>query len=240
MSKGKINISEITLFENSDLFVLNKPPGLSCLEDRSGKESLLSILKERSPEIQLCHRLDKNTSGTLIASKNKKTYSHIASQFEAREVYKLYHAVVHGRFPDEEITIEEKLEISGKGKARVSPKGKDAETLVSLLKGFRHYSVLNCMPLTGRFHQIRAHLSHLGFPIAGDELYGGSIPYLSQIKTKYRSGKAKDEAPMIDRFCLHAIMIKFYSPDGKFLEIEAPYPPDLLVFQKVLKKYDSR
>lgn len=227
-----------TLFEDEDLLVINKPAGISCLEDLAEKTNIYTLLKDIDPAFKLAHRLDKSTSGLLVATKNDTAYRYMALRFEEREVFKLYHAVVEGNVPDGEILIDEPIEISGKGRARVGPKGKRSETLVELLKGFRNYSVVNCMPLTGRFHQIRVHLASMGFPLAGDTTYGGSPVLLSNMKSGYKASKGKEERPVFDRPALHALKLRFVSPAGQELELEAPYPDDFERLKKILKKYN--
>jgi 23S rRNA pseudouridine955/2504/2580 synthase len=233
------NPLERVLFEGSDFLVINKVPGISCLADRSGDPDISSFLKKEGKGFQLCHRLDKYTSGVLLISKNTGAYTHATQLFESRQVHKLYHAIVEGRFPQGETVIEEPLEISGKGKARTSKKGKEAITLINLLKGFRDYSVLNCMPVTGRFHQIRAHLSFLGFPIAGDLSYGGNEILLSSLKRNYKFNRSKKEAALMERTALHAFKIRLKDLEGKEIEVEAPYSEDFVLFQKMLKKHNE-
>ena len=174
-----------------------------------------------------------------MVSKHSAAFTHATQLFESRKVRKLYHAIVEGRFPGKETVIEEPLEISGKGRARVSGKGKEAFTIVNLLKGFRNYSVLNCMPVTGRFHQIRAHLSFLEFPIAGDLTYGGKTIFLSRLKRNYKPSKIHEEAPLMKRPALHAFKIRLTDLKGNEIEAEAPYPKDFVLFQKMLKKHNE-
>ena len=227
------------LFEDEDIYLINKPPGISCLQDRTEKQNVLAILRSKDENLNICHRIDKSTSGLLMVSKNPDSYKHYTQKFEAREIHKLYHAVVEGRVPDEELVFDDALEISGKGKARISKRGKESVTIVSLLKSFDRFSVINCMPLTGRFHQIRIHLSHAGFPLAGDEPYGGRSVFVSRLKKGYQPSRRHEEVAIIERPALHAARLRFQTRTGKDIDVEAPYPDDLLRLRKILQKYDQ-
>lgn len=224
----KPDFSTLLIFENENYFAINKPTGIAVLEDRSKApvKSLLELAKEYLPGAQACHRIDKETSGVLVFSKHSEAYRSLAIQFENREVMKFYHALVHGVHEFKEETIEMSLTFSS-GIARPDPRGKFAATIVETLAVFGPFTLLLCMPLTGRTHQIRVHLSGIGAPIVGDEKYGGKPFFLSEVKRKYHSGKYEEEKPMLGRTALHAFSIGFRDLNGAEIKIEADYPKDL-------------
>ncbi|MEX0966029.1 MAG: RluA family pseudouridine synthase [Bacteroidia bacterium] len=242
MAKRISSLSEIILFENEHLMVVNKPPHLSSLDERSGGTyNLLGLARKYVSTAQLCHRLDKETSGALVIAKTSETYRHISLQFQNRQVRKLYHAVVSGvlSFGNEEMEIQLPL-TAIKGKARIDKhKGKPAVTIVRPKENFRHFTLCECQPLTGRFHQIRIHLSAVKAPIVSDILYDGTLPMLSKLKRKYHHGQEKEERPIMQRVALHAHTLEFTDPEAKAIAVEAPYPDDFATLMKLLRKYDS-
>lgn len=234
---------ELILWEDKDLLVVNKPPYLSSLDERGPekeKRSLYSAAKAHDARLRLCHRLDKETSGCLILSKNDAAYRHISLQFTHREIVKTYHAIVHGTHNYKDVKLEFPLATT-KTKAKTDfRKGKKALTTITTLSYWRHFTLLECMPLTGRFHQIRAHLEAAGVPIAADPLYGGHYPVLSQLIRKYHLAKEREEErPMISRVALHAYKIGFKDISGQQQEIIAPYAKDFAAFFKLLNRNDK-
>ena len=116
--------------------------------------------------------------------------------------------------------------------------GKASQTFFELLEKFNGYSLLQCRPVTGRTHQIRVHLRQAGLPIVGDALYGGSPLLLSRLKSEYRLKPNKTERPLIDRVALHAAELKLTHPvTGSEIAITAPWPKDLTVAVKYLRRY---
>ena len=230
---------EWVLWEDDNFWVINKPTGVSSLIDRSvnASKSVQEYAKSIIPSASLCHRLDKETSGALIISKNEDAYRHMALEFEHRNVHKLYHTWVHGihNFNEEEINLS--IETGKKPWSKISPKGKPSVTLVHSLEHYRNHTKLACAPFTGRKHQIRVHLSYVNAPIIGDEMYGAQPLYLSQLKKKFNVNRSGEEKPIIQRVALHAVMIKFNIPSGQEIEVSAPYPKDIAVLEKLLSKH---
>jgi 23S rRNA pseudouridine955/2504/2580 synthase len=231
--------NELILFENADFVAINKPYGISTLEDRADKTNLLSEAKKIFPDIQVCHRLDKDTSGVLVLAKTPEGYRHLSLQFQNRQVQKVYHAVVHGSTDFNDFKVDLPLVVKGKGIVKWDANsGKESNTHFTTLKNFRAFSLVKCMPVTGRRHQIRVHLKHCKHSIVADTMYEGELVYLSNIKRNYKQSK-REERPMINRVALHAHSISFKALDDKLVEVEAPYPKDYTVLLKQLEKYGS-
>lgn len=238
----KFRFVDQIVWEDEDLLLLNKPAGLASLDERDeDKDSILAFAKKHHSELQLCHRLDKDTSGCLLIAKNPVAYRHIALQFERRTVEKKYHALVKGVFSLEDQLINLPLTTTRSNRSQVNTlKGKDSQTVVSTLELFSHYTLLEARPITGRLHQIRAHLAAMQMPIVQDHSYGGSSVYLSSLKKNFSLGKGAVERPMIQRMALHAHSLSFKNVKGQVVQCEAEYPKDFNVLIKQLRKFDQR
>ena len=234
----KLSFKDLILEDLEHYTIVNKPPYLSSLEDRNEDKNVLSLAKEVDENYQVCHRLDKETSGIMVLAKNPDAYRHFALQLEKREVKKVYHAVINGLHQFQDFEADEPL-YTTTNKSRVDFKlGKPSLTLVETIKLFKKTSLVKCFPVTGRMHQIRAHLSYHEAPIIGDLAYGGLPIFLSELKRNYNIGRFEEERPMIDRVALHAHSIAFRKLDGEVVEAQAPYPKDISVLIKQLTKYN--
>jgi len=227
--------------EDEFIVALNKPAFLSTLDERDEtKKSLLGLARRQWPDIQVCHRLDKETSGIILLAKTNEVYRQMAVQFEHRKITKWYHAIAEGCHHFDQLEIDKPLKVNSKGYAKVDFKeGKESLTIASTIEIFKHFTFIQCYPFTGRLHQIRVHLKSQNAPLAADLQYGGSMPMLSNIKRKYSSGKDAEEQPIMDRVALHARSLHFELNDKKY-ELEAEYPKDFGTFLKLLQKYDRR
>ncbi|MEX2514111.1 MAG: pseudouridine synthase [Cyclobacteriaceae bacterium] len=232
----KIDFKDLIIFQNEDYLVVNKPPYISTLEDRHEAQNILHLAREYDPDAQVCHRLDKETSGCLVIAKNTGAYRNIAIQFENREVEKVYHAVAEGIHDFDGILVDRNLTASNNGIARIAVGGKPSQTVFKTLKTYRSHTLIACKPITGRLHQIRVHLAYLGAPICGDELYGGKPLFLSSLKKKFNLKKDTEEQPIMQRVSLHAYSIGFLGMKGELISVIAPYPKDFEVLIRQLEK----
>jgi len=224
----KIKFEELILFENNDFVVVNKPPFISTLEDRQDKVNLLGLARDYVPTAQVCHRLDKETSGILAIAKNPDAYRHLSIQFEKREVVKVYHAVVDGIHNYDAHLVDAPILKQDDGIVKISKReGKAAQTYFTSLTPYRLHTLMECRPVTGRMHQIRIHLSLLNAPITGDDIYGGKPFFLSQVKKGFNLKKDSIEEPFMKRMALHAFSIEFRDLGEETLKVEAPYQKDM-------------
>ena len=232
----KNNIKEWIVFEDDDYLVINKPPYVSTLEDRTGADSVLQLAREYHQDCQVCHRLDKETSGALLLSKHSEAYKHANAQFADRTIEKTYHAVADGlhNLDNEEINLE--LHVAASGFVRVSRIGKYSVTFATSLARYKHHTLVECKPVTGRMHQIRVHMAAISAPLVADLTYGGKDLYLSSIKKKYKPKFEKEERPLMARVALHAFSLRFEDFKGNYQYIECPYPKDFQTVLTQLKK----
>lgn len=228
------------IFENDFFVAVNKPSGLLSIPDRLGQElSLKDILKSRYDQIFTVHRLDKDTSGIIVFAKDEASHKQLSQLFEGREVEKFYLGLVHGKLMNEDGSIDAAItEHPGKnGKMITHVKGKPALTDYHVLESFRLYTWLQFQIHTGRTHQIRVHMQHIGHPIVCDEIYGDPSPiFLSALKKKFKLSKnAEQERPLMNRLALHSHKLSFTLNDEKF-NLEAEIPKDLRAMLSQLRK----
>ncbi len=237
-SLKQINFEELLLHKDDDFCIVNKPPHLSSLEDRNDATNLLKLARGENIEAQVCHRLDKETSGLIVIANHADAYKYFAALLQNREVKKVYHAVLNGLHKFRSFEADEPL-YSTNNKSRVDFRsGKPSLTLIETLELFKKHTLVKCFPVTGRMHQIRAHLAHHNSTIIHDKDYGGVPAYLSEIKRNFNQKKWEEERPMIERVALHSSSITFKQMDGSILEMEAPYPKDFTVLLKQLRKFN--
>ena len=243
------------LFEDEHLLAISKPPLLLSSPDRYDRErpNLMKLLhrdiergapwaKERNlTYLMNAHRLDFETSGVLLLARNKPALVLLVNSFGSEKPYKVYAALVQGAPEKDSLRIEAKLapHPTKLGLMRVDPKrGKRSVTEVTVRERFDRYTLLECRPLTGRTHQIRAHLRHVKLPIVGDAQYGGRPLLLSKLKRDYRLKAGHTERPLIATTALHAEQLRIAHPiGGHEVTIEAPWPKDLIVAVKYLRKF---
>lgn len=233
------DLREAIIFENDDFIAINKPPHISSLDERSqvATSSILRLLREFVDDAQLCHRLDKETSGVLLAAKHPAAYRHAAMAFEHRQVTKMYHAVVNGIQDFKGVQVYLPILPLPNGIVKIDRvNGKEAETIFNSIEVYRFHTLVECLPITGRMHQIRIHLSCADAPIVGDATYGGKDVFLSQIKRKFNLKQSTEELPLINRVALHAFALNIPLMDGTRHTIEAPYPKDFRALVNQLQR----
>lgn len=231
------------IFENNDVLVLNKPVGLAVHADGRTKEYTLSDwLIENYPEIKavgepwedpqgntiyrpgIVHRLDRDTSGVMVVAKNQDTFELLKSQFQNREVKKIYHAFVYGEIKQMKGIIDRPIGRSSKDfrkkSAQRGAKGelRDAITHFKVLGRKDDVTFIEAEPKTGRTHQIRVHMKAINHPIVCDALYAPNH------ECKLGFG----------RTALHARQLSFMNKEGDMVTFEAPYPED---FERALAQF---
>lgn len=232
----KIRFEDLIVHEDDDYLIVNKPPFLTTLEDRLDKDNLLAMARQYVPSAQVCHRLDKETSGILVIARNPEAYRHLSIQFERRKVIKVYHAVADGLHSFNNLLVDLPLVKRDDGLAAISRKeGKPAQTYFTTLRSFKMHTLIECRPVTGRMHQIRVHLASLQAPITSDITYGGKPFLLSSIKKGYNLKKGTEEQSFIKRTALHAHRIEFEGLTGEKQQFVAPYPKD---FQALIRQLE--
>lgn len=230
------------LHEDDILLIVDKPAGLLTMPDRYNDDiSVLDWARREHPAVAVAHRIDRDTSGVLCLVKDKANLGAIASQWEARTVRKDYIAIVEGK-PAPEGTIHNKLleSSSQKGKMVIHKKGKEAITHYKVREQIGNYAILDVTIDTGRMHQIRVHLEHIGCPLVVDRLYGPRPSfYLSSIKRKYRTSGV--ERPLLSRHSLHAARLTLQHPGtGLTITAEAALPKDMKAMINQLDKWIKR
>ena len=223
------------LYEDSDILVVNKPKGM-VVHPSAGhfsgtlvnailfhcKDNLSGINGVMRPGI--VHRIDMDTTGSLIICKNDMAHRALADQLKEHSITRKYHAIVHGNITVEEGTVDAPIgrhPVDRKKMSVVAKNGKEAVTHYRVLEHFQNYTYIECQLETGRTHQIRVHMSSIGHPILGDAVYGPSkSPYHLQGQT------------------LHAKVLGIIHPrTGEYMEFDAPLPE---YFQRLLRNFRNQ
>lgn len=233
------------ILEDENYIFINKNSGILTIPDRYNYNlpNLVSILSYYRQNIFVVHRLDKDTSGVMMFAKNEKSHKLANTSFEDQLVERKYHVLVRGQFPMDEIEIDIPLLMNMADKGRVIPsaRGKHSLTKVKILEKFRYATLLECELVTGRQHQIRVHLSTIGYPLLVDNLYSDNREfYLSMIKRNYNSNEDIEEKPILKRLSMHSFSLKYKDElSGKEIFATANYPKDFETALKLLRKYSK-
>ena len=231
------------IFENEQFIAINKPSGLLSIPDRLGQEiSLKDILKEKYGSIYTVHRLDRDTSGIIVFAKNEESHKIFSQLFEGREMEKYYVGLVYGHMNTSSGSIDAPImEHPGKAtKMLTHTKGKASLTDYVVLEFFRLYSWVQFRIHTGRTHQIRVHMQHIGHSIVCDEIYGDKKPLLlSSLKKNFKLSKiAEEEKPILSRLALHSQRLKFTVNNAEF-DLQAEIPKDLRAVLQQIRKWKA-
>ncbi len=229
------------IFENDQFIAVNKPSGLLSIPDRLGQEiSLKDLLKEKYGSIYTVHRLDRDTSGIIVFAKTEDAHKQLSMLFEGREMEKYYVGLVYGNIMTPAGSIDAPImEHPGKAtKMLTHAKGKVSLTDYEVQESFRLYSWVKFRIHTGRTHQIRVHMQHIGHSIVCDEIYGDPKPLLlSALKKNFKLSKvAEEERPILSRLALHSYNLKF-TLNNQVFDLEAEIPKDLRAVLQQLRKW---
>lgn len=229
------------LYEDSDVIVMDKPAGMVVHPAAGNPDgTLVNALLHHCKDLSgiggvmrpgIVHRLDKGTSGVIVAAKNDRAHLSLATQFKERRTKKIYYALVYGVPKSKRGRFEMKIGRHPKERKKMSTiarDGREAVTEWEVVETFGKYlALMRINLLTGRTHQIRVHFSANGMPIVGDELYGGK-----RVIKRLSEGGLTDIVKDVSRPLLHAASIEFTHPkSGKKMKVEAELPED---FQCVL------
>ena len=223
-------------FEDDALLVVDKPAGVAVHGGSGVSFGVIEQLRQARPAaklLELAHRLDRETSGLLVVAKKRSALTRLHDQFREGEIAKRYLALVKGRWRDAKrhvrVPLHKYLLPDGERRVRVDPQGKAAHSIVRLVTRWENFSLVEVELKTGRTHQIRVHLAHLGFPIAGDDKYGDC----ALNRDLQKAG--------LKRMFLHAAKLALPHPlSGERVELASPLPAELLAFIDTLDRNEKR
>ena len=218
------------IYEDDDLLVVDKPAGLT-VHPAPGhpNHTLVNAILSYFPNLAdvgdslrpgVVHRLDKDTSGVMLVAKNRAAQLNLSDQFKAHSVVKAYLVLVKGHLTPEQGIIEAPMGRDPRNRKRMAvvAEGREARTEYQVIRYIGNYTLLKVMPETGRTHQIRVHLSAIGYPVVGDKVYGVKSPYLS-------------------RQFMHASRLGFKLPStGEYVEFTSDLPQDLAQALSTIEK----
>lgn len=229
---------ENIIFEDEDILVYNKSAGHPTMSTENQGVNFHETLKKelKYKFLEPAHRLDKNTSGLLIFAKNKESLNKLSEMFASKKIKKTYLAIIDGRWKKKHLTgtienylcleykkgSQQKWKVAGKLSPEdlKNPKYKSALSEYKVIKTFNDFSLVELSPKTGRTHQLRVHMAHIGHPVLGDSIYAHN--FKSKITAR--------------RQLLHALRLEFNHPkNNTVIKLEAPLPHD---FTEIIEKQD--
>jgi 23S rRNA pseudouridine1911/1915/1917 synthase len=228
------------LYEDEDLVVVNKPPGMVVHPARGHWSGTLagalqfhfgpSLSQSGGPlRPGIVHRLDRDTSGVILVARTDQAHGKLAMQFETRTIEKEYFAIVVGRLDRDRDVIDRGIAVHPVHREKMTTTlqdedGRSAQTFYEVAERFDGFTAVRVKPKTGRTHQIRVHLAHVGCPVLCDRQYG----HRAEITRGEIRRDASDALVLLDRQALHARRLRFLHPrSGEPIEIEAPLPSDM-------------
>ena len=232
------------VFEDSELMVINKPAGLvvhpgvgnfhgTLVNAIAWHLKDLTTFDPNDPEVGLVHRIDKDTSGLLVIAKTPMAKTKLGLQFFNKTPRRRYNALVWGNFTEDEGCIEGNIARDPKDRLRMtvfapnSEIGKSAVTHYRVIERFGYVTLVECILETGRTHQIRAHMRHIGHPLFGDERYGGTEILRGQRSSTYKAF-IQNCFKLCRRQALHARTLGFVHPvTGKQMDFTSDFPADM-------------
>ena len=231
------------VYEDEDIIVINKQFGLVTHPGAGNWTGTLAnallyydSALSRLDRAGIVHRLDKNTSGLMVVARNEKSQKYLVEQLQNHSVDREYSAIVYGHMiaggsVDEPLGRDPRDRV----KQAVSMSGKDAITHYRAIDRFKNHTHVKAILETGRTHQIRVHLSHVGHSLIGDPMYGGRVRF-----PKKASEELKDALLNFKRQALHSKKLTLTHPiSGEIMSWKAPLPVDMIELLEVLKKFDS-
>ncbi len=246
------------LYEDDDLIVINKADDIIVHPARGNRSGTiinalawhfqhrtsgsLSSVGTEFARPGVVHRLDRHTTGVMVAAKTETAHWRIGKQFENRTTEKRYLAVVHGVMEPHADVIDLPLgkhpTLKEKYAVRWDQTGKPSVTIYRVREIYKDFTLVELELKSGRTHQIRIHLSHIGFPIVGDDLYGGRFTTVGEITGPAGTKDLSPRAPVIGRSALHAALLGFTHPISDHpLKFHAPLPPDMAQLVRLLREH---
>jgi 23S rRNA pseudouridine955/2504/2580 synthase len=224
------------VFEDEALLVLDKPAGVAVHGGSGVSFGVIEQLRRSRPQakfLELAHRLDRETSGLLIVAKKRSALTQLHDQFRDGQIAKRYLALVKGHWPNPvqhvRLALEKYLTEDGERRVSVNADGKPAHSIVRRVARWQNFSLVEVELKTGRTHQIRVHLTHLGFPLAGDDKYGDFALNRDLMKVGLK------------RMFLHAAKLGLPHPlTSERIDLESPLPGDLQAFIDQLNRNERR
>ena len=226
LPKGGIRLLDHVLYRDDAIIILNKPAGMAVHGGSGVSFGVIEQLRMELPEcrfLELAHRLDRETSGALILACKRSALVKLHDLFRENKINKRYLAMVYGQWKTPLQSVKamlyKYLNADGERRVMVSAEGKTAHTVFRLRQSWRDYTLLEAELKTGRTHQIRVHLAHLGYPIAGDDKYGDFVRNRELAKNGLK------------RMFLHAWRVEFAHPlTAAPIQLEVPLPKELQHF----------
>ena len=236
------NISLDIIYEDEDILIINKPSGLVTHPGPGNwRGTLANALLHYNADLSILdragivHRLDKNTSGLMVVAKNPKSQKYLVEEFQAHSVEREYSAIVYGNMisggiVDDPISRDPKDRI----KQAVRVNGKEAVTHYRVIDRYENHTHIKALLETGRTHQIRVHLSHIGYPLVGDPLYGGRLRFPKKAREEI-----KEALKAFQRQALHSKKLTLKHPtSGDEMSWKIELPEDMSMLLNALNSFD--